>query len=172
MNRILAAIRNAILNAAARITQVVDGPEVTRLKERCAQLEKSLSSADMLADQLYYAARFNREWYRRANDRPDCPVPPIDPKGGWTPEQAAAVAAWLASPAGQALWAELQQADQQCMQHAVHGPNDNRDWRCGYAAGFRAANAYLATLSTPAPASGAPEQDDLGAAALLERLAP
>ena len=82
-----------------------------------------------------------------------------------------ALDAFLHTPGGAALIAHLREKDVLVTTNAVHGSPDRREYRCGYAAGFRDTVAYLVTLSTP-PVAHAGTEPSEGAADLLARLAP
>ena len=112
---------------------------------------------------------FLRRWHRLTHGA--WPVPPQS-EAQWLPAQAAALAAFLHTPGGAALIAHLREKDVLVTTNAVHGSPDRREYRCGYAAGFRDTVAYLVTLSTPPVAHAGTEPSAEGAADLLARLAP
>lgn len=115
------------------------------------------------------AALFLRRWHRQQHG--DWPVPP-SAESAWEKPHAEALAAFLRTEGGRQLLAELRRVDLRTTAYAVYSQTNSREFRCGYAAGFRATVSYLVTLSTPPAAHAGPEPDGHGAAALLERLAP
>lgn len=112
---------------------------------------------------------FLRRWHRTTHG--NWRVPPQS-EVQWSPGDAAALAAFLKTPSGAVLIEHLRWVDLRTTAHAVYGHNQSREFRCGYAAGCRAAISYMVTLSTLPAADAGTEQAEDGAAALLERLAP
>ena len=112
---------------------------------------------------------FLRPWHRIEHG--DWPVPP-EAEPEWAPAHREALAAFLRTEAGHAMLAHLRWVDLRTTAYAVYSDPVKREFRCGYAAGFRATVSYVMTLSTPPAANAGPEQDGDGAADLLERLAP
>ncbi|HLP07935.1 MAG TPA: hypothetical protein VK178_07200 [Opitutaceae bacterium] len=111
---------------------------------------------------------FLRRWHRLEHGGWSVP-PRAEVK--WEPGHAAALKTFLESPTGAALIEHLRWTDLRTTAHAVFNDPVKREFRCGYAAGFRATVSYLVTLSTPPAAVAGPVQSD-GADDLRERLAP
>jgi hypothetical protein len=116
--------------------------------------------------------RFRRVWIGRLGAQ--WPVAPIEAPQ-WTAADQESLLRFFRTEAGQKLEVLMRQMERDFNAGAVLKPAGCLQQACGYAGGFRAAFAYLVTLSAPLQPpteESAPEAQNAGEASWRERLSP